>query len=59
MRDQTDFEPWTTEKYRSPGLVRLERVVREYIVKDWKSFVRFVNLYGYEQAVTALERKRR
>ena len=57
MRDSTDFEPWTKEKYRSPGWVRLERKEREYVVADWKFFVRWLELYGYAAGVAALERK--
>ena len=50
MRDSTDFEPWTKEKYRSSELVRLEGIEREDAVSDWKFFIRWVAAFGYEDA---------
>ena len=54
MRDSTDFEPWTKEKYHSPGWVRLERIEREGVIADWKFFIRWVAAFGYEDAVEGI-----
>ena len=56
MRDQTDWEPWTQEKYRSPELVRLEGFEREDAASEWKFFIWWVNLFGYEDAVAYMEK---
>ena len=58
MRDQTDFEAWPKDEYRSPGWARLERIVREGIASDWKFFIRWVANHGYEDAVAVMKRIR-
>ena len=56
MRDQTDWEPWTREKYHSPAWGQLERALLEVAIAEWKFFVSWMELYGYEEAVAVMER---
>ena len=58
MRDRAEFEAWTKDKYRAPGWKRLEKIEREGAASDWKFFIWWLNLYGYEDAVAMKKRVR-
>ena len=57
MRDQTEFKAWPKDAYRNPaGWGRLERLIREVVIAEWKFFIAWVYLYGYEDAVARMEK---
>ena len=56
MTELTDFEAWPKDEYRNPGWRRLELEVLEVAVAEWKFFLRWMELYGYEEAVAVMER---
>ena len=56
MRDRAEFEAWPKDKYRSNGFV--EQVEREGAISNWKFFIWWLNLYGYEDAVAMKKRVR-